>query len=117
MSKTEITYRKTKNGEWVAYGPYSELQNAEGAVIAIRRKDGSTATRVCRKIGKPFRVDGIEMVYAYLEGGEREERKARRSGPRCQECGSTRGVHWTHGLSGIGGYACYTCDDGALSFY
>lgn len=105
---------KTENGEWVAYGPYSELQNAEGAVIAIRRKDGSTATRVCRKIGKPFRVDGIEMVYAYLEGGER---KARRSGPRCQECGSTRGVHWIHDLSGIGGYACYTCDDGALSFY
>ncbi|RTE49337.1 hypothetical protein [Actinobaculum sp. 352] len=114
MSKTQTTYRKTKSGEWVAYGRYSELMHTEGKEISIHKKDGSTTTRVCRKIGKPFRVDdGAEMVYAYLEGGERIPRW---SGPCCDVCGSTRGVHEAFDLSGIGGYACYQCDDGFLSF-
>ena len=39
----------------------------------------------------------------------------KRSGIRCEECGSTKGVHLTRDINGIGCLLCSLCDDGSAS--
>lgn len=64
MTTTQITYRKTKAGEWVAYAPYATVANVE--YVTISKRDGSTKTEEIDRMGKTFVVDGVEMVYCYL---------------------------------------------------
>ncbi|MBW3069275.1 hypothetical protein GZ998_07130 [Actinomyces sp. 594] len=111
-----ITFRKTKAGKWVAYGPYTELKDSEGGEIEVTLKSGKTTTRKCVGLGKPFMAKGCQMVYAYLDDRGNHGGSRSKGGRRCEECGSTRGVHLAYDLSGIPGYACYRCDDGTLSF-
>jgi hypothetical protein len=90
---TKITYRKTKQGEWVAFGPARDI--APGRTIHISKK-GTRAvdTRRVEKVGKTFKVDGVECVYGYL-AADRPARRARRFGapatpaqarPRPRQC-------------------------------
>ena len=114
---TQITYRKTKAGEWVAYGPASQI--AAGSSVTITKRDGSTSTRTVESVGHPFDVAGVQMVYGHLAPEARGTRAATPgygSAHRCAECGSARGVHFARDMSGIGGWACRRCDDGFLSF-
>lgn len=80
----KITYRRTKTGEWVAYGAYAPIaelvaaktaaygQYADGALAAgavsieVTTKAGATKWETIVRLGQPFTVDGVEMVYAYL---------------------------------------------------
>lgn len=76
------------------------------------------------KVSKPFVLDGVE----YVIGTPRKETHRRgsapsrtsatarkRSGIRCEECGSTKGVHLTRDINGIGCLLCSLCDDGSAS--
>lgn len=76
MSTTEPTYRKTKNGTWVAFGPVAAFKETvrtpEGPdtitvdYIGVRKRDGQIERRRVESLGKPFMADGVECCYAYL---------------------------------------------------
>lgn len=130
-----ITYRKTSQGEWVAFGPASEIK--AGSDITVAKKSGERETRHVNAAGKPFLVDGVKMVYGYLADREISEEK-RQAGfaamwsgtasvpaPRkparqqCAECGERAGRHERRDSSGIPGLVCDRCDrepSHALSF-
>ena len=66
---TKITYRKTKSGEWVAYGPSSAFVEPDGtpkATVEVTKKSGETKAEIISKLGKPFVIDGDTYVYGYL---------------------------------------------------
>lgn len=58
-----ITYRKTRQGEWVAFGPADAVK--VGAVT-VTKKDGTTKTERVERVGRPFEANGRQMVYGYL---------------------------------------------------
>lgn len=59
-----ITFRKTKRGEWVAFGPASIVK--AGETVTITKKNGSTTDKYVYSVGKEFTVNGEPMVYGYL---------------------------------------------------
>lgn len=58
-----ITYRKAKSGEWVAFGPADALRVGP---VRVSKKSGETKSETVSRLGKPFSVDGRQMVYGYL---------------------------------------------------
>jgi len=64
-----VTYRKTKTGEWVAYGPATHVR--ELRPVVIRKASGDTDVRIVDRVGRTFEADGVEMVYGYLRAEER----------------------------------------------
>ena len=123
MSAT-ITYRKTRQGEWVAFGPvaamWDTLYNKPRGWIDITKKDGSTDRREVTRLGSAFMADGTECCYAYLGGGYpapgQQHTPAAHRG-MCDECGERRAVTTATDLSGISGRVCGICArSGALSF-
>lgn len=68
---TEIrsSYRKTKNGEWVVFGTYTDLAAAnEGPHrVPVWTKAGVEKSEWISRTGRPFDVDGVQMVYGYIE--------------------------------------------------
>lgn len=109
------TYRKTRQGEWVAYGPADLVK--PGASVVVTKKSGEAKTEHVATVGRSFTVDGVDMVYGYLDTSRRTPAAATtaRASRSCQVCGSSR-AHAATDMSGISGYACYRCDDGHLSF-
>lgn len=96
---TKITYRKTKAGDWVAYGRLSSFDDGNGyslSTVAVSKKDGTTKTEQVHHLGKPFTVGGIEMVYAYLVAAA----APRRSSPSRSSCD---GDCWSFGTK------CWSC--------
>ena len=63
-TSSPITYRKTQDGQWVAFGPASKI--AAGRTIAIAKRDGTTKQEYIERVGKPFAVDGVPCVYGYI---------------------------------------------------
>lgn len=81
-----ITYRKTKSGEWVAYGPLSELLYT--GRVTVQKANGELVQETVVRLGHPFRVDGREMVYAYLAGkAGRPRQSSQRSHVPTYDCG------------------------------
>ena len=63
MTKTQAPqYRKTQQGEWVVFGPTSQVR--VGAVSVAKRDGGTKLVQVAR-VGRPFVVDGVECCYGY----------------------------------------------------
>jgi hypothetical protein len=58
-----ISYRKTKEGLWVAFGPAAEVHIGQ---ITITKKSGETKSEKVEKVGNSFMVNGIPHVYGYL---------------------------------------------------
>jgi hypothetical protein len=58
-----VSYRKTKQGEWVAFGPVNEIA---AGVVTITTRAGKQKTERVVRLGRPFEVDGVEHVYGYL---------------------------------------------------
>jgi hypothetical protein len=85
---TQTTYRKTKTGTWVAYGPAADIR--PGHEVTISKKDGTTKTELVESVGRSFRVDGREMVYGYLTPKSAPVR-ARRIEVDHEDCLSMRG--------------------------
>lgn len=87
-----ITYRKTKRGEWVAYGPSNEMHTGD---IKITKKSGDHITRCIERLGKPFSTPSGDMVYGYLADDRRSRPPRARTtrskdwpGKDCPCCGS-----------------------------
>lgn len=59
-----ITYRKTKTGEWVAFGRATDI--TPGITVNVTKRSGETKAEQIQAIGRPFLVDGHLMVYGYL---------------------------------------------------
>jgi hypothetical protein len=87
-----ITYRKTQQGEWVAYGPAAAMR--KGAVT-VSKRDGSIKTEQVERLGKTFTVGGVPMCYGYLAKtapvrsagrGEGSCRHARYESRSCDDC-------------------------------
>jgi hypothetical protein len=62
-------YRRTKSGEWVVCGPTSLVKR--GAVVTVTKRDGTTKDEKIVRVGKPFRLAGIECCYGYLSAPPR----------------------------------------------
>lgn len=103
---TKISYRKTKAGEWVVYGPAAAVQ--AHSRVTITKRDGSTKTELIARVGRPFQVGGVAMVYGYLA----PKPAARNAGRRgvCDNCGD-RSARLTEcrDSSGVWGDACPMC--------
>lgn len=63
-----ISYRRTKTGEWVAYGPAAEVKPGP---VCITKANGDEKLAIVDRVGRPFTVDGAQMVYGYLVDGAR----------------------------------------------
>jgi len=131
--KITATWRKTKSGEWVAFGNAADLKAAldNDLSVTMVRKDGTEQTRVLAKVGRSFDVDGVEMCYGYLMpemtsaqmafAGYQAPAAAEKNPTKgyCEECGrwDRRRVQ-AYDLSGISGMVCRPCkaDEGHLSF-
>lgn len=92
--RNAFTYRQTRQGEWVGYGPATITDEINpGGIINILKKDGTVKTETVSRYGKPFRANnGKLMVYAYFD---RENRSAWRAPRRrhieaCPVCGEDR---------------------------
>lgn len=84
---TAPSYRKTKSGEWVVFGPAASVRLGQ---VAVSKRDGAAKVETVAKLGKPFRVDGVECVYGYIapKQASRSGGPVRPSGSyECDECG------------------------------
>lgn len=77
-----VTFRKTRTGEWAAFGPRDYLtemvltkadiaregedENFAGPRVTITKKNGETVTKPLRFVTKGFNVDGVEYAYGFL---------------------------------------------------
>ena len=92
---TKATYKKTKAGEWVAYGSLSAIQLGP---LTVTKRDGSTKQENVVRLGKSFVVDGVEVRYGYL--GPAAPVTARTTGTRRpsrspgRAAGDTRWLPW-----------------------
>lgn len=93
-----LSYRKTKNGKWAVMGPANVV--TAGATVTVTKRDGTTKTERIGTVGKPFTVDGQQMVYGYPAAAKTTSRTGRRYA--CDECGDVvtagEGSCWETGL-------------------
>jgi hypothetical protein len=89
-----LTYRKTKNGEWVAYGPRAEFpaEYVTGKIIEVAKKDGTVKREALAGIGKTFMVGGTEMAYGYLDKDLTPAQPASRAAGRLSAWGRASGL-------------------------
>lgn len=104
MTTATITYRKTKTGEWVAYGPATAI--CADAEITVTKRDGTTKRELIHSTGKPFVVNGVKMVYGYIA---EQARAPKQRGGLCDECGAGAARHHRTDSSGIPGKVCDPC--------
>ncbi|GAB3251402.1 hypothetical protein [Kineosporia babensis] len=64
MNKIDNTYRTTKNGAKVVYGPASQV--IAGRTVAVVKANKSVEHVAIASIGKPFAVGSVQYVYGYL---------------------------------------------------
>lgn len=61
----DITYRVTRQGKLVAYGPASEI--IKGRQVTVKLPGSPLSERRwIESAGQPFAADGTEMAYGYL---------------------------------------------------
>lgn len=132
-SAATITYRKTRDGEWVAYGPAAAIRT--NTYVEVTQKSGQTKREYIERIGRPFTAGGQQMRYGYIgEDPEAAFAEAEQllaqplptttpsratSRATCDNCGKpARRLYWANDLSGLRGRVCGTCygDRGSLSF-
>jgi hypothetical protein len=89
-----ITYRKTKDGKWVACGPVAEVKIGE---VTVTKASGERKTEQVVSLGHPFQTDNGTLVYGYLAARAPSLAPQTTSAPRsvsartrryiCEECG------------------------------
>lgn len=83
-----ISYRKTKDGKWVAFGPVAEVRVG---TVTVTKASGERKTEQVVSLGKPFEANGTQCVYGYLatSAPAPARRPSVQSGRRyeCPECG------------------------------
>jgi hypothetical protein len=115
---TAATWRKTKQGTWVVYATWADLDKAkfETGSISVTAKSGTTRDVAIEDIGNPFTVDGVQMAYGYPKA---EPRQSHGTSNLCDNCGQRPGRYQRVDSSGIGGMVCGQCnreDQYSLSF-
>lgn len=109
-----VKFRQTRTGEWVAFGPSTEVHIG---TVCVAKKDGSVKSVNVGRIGRPFQADGRECVYGYIIAGATVTHINTRRAEMCEECGERRATRTTTDLSGLSGRVCGMCySSGALSF-
>jgi len=58
-----LTYRKTKDGQWVAFGPATEVTIGQ---VQVTTKAGKAKVELVTRLGRVFDVGGVPHVYGYL---------------------------------------------------
>lgn len=112
---TGISYRKTRDGEWVAYGPAAAIKPM--TVVTVTKRDGSVKTEEIVEVGRPFTVDGQRMRYGYLRQEPRSRSHPSHSGSMCDECQERPAKYAATDMSGLSGRVCGRCyGAGDLSF-
>lgn len=101
MTSTTCSFRKTKTGEWVVFGP---ARLVKPGTVTVSLANGGSKTVTVASVGKTFRADGLEACYGYTTGTSTTVAKpaaakspfATKSTGRyvCEECGEwvTAGV-------------------------
>lgn len=101
------TYRKTKAGEWVVFGPAAAL--TPGTIAIVTKRDGSKKPELIERVGRSFDVDGVEMAYGYIDRTFSTPSHSHSSGHLCDECHSAPGTRWATDSSGFRGKVCASC--------
>ena len=102
-----VTFRKTREGKWVAFGPVDEVQPGP---VNITKRDGAQTTRTVTSVGRPFDARGVLHVYGYLAEGEGRYSYNGRNG-RCRECGGPiRNAAHCQAHSGWCGECAFDCE-------
>lgn len=81
MTTTTTSYRKTKAGAWVVFGPASLVNVGQ---VLVTKRDGTTRTETVESVGKTFKCDGIDARYGYIADVRASNR--RRRIPACERC-------------------------------
>ena len=84
-----VTYRRTRHGEWVVYGPADIIRPLRDVEVTTR--DGRTRIEPIASVGKAFKVDGVLMRYGYIDQEARRELREQR---RRQRTTNRRGPWW-----------------------
>lgn len=106
------TWRKNREGNWVVFGPASEV--VSDAWVTVTKANGSSSRTLIATTSRPFDVNGVPHVYgtpAPRESGAGTSSQPRQSsGQCCAECGSHRGPFKVlPDSSGIMGPCCPRC--------
>lgn len=95
-----FTYRQTKTGEWVAFGPASIIDEVNpGSDLNVQKRDGTIKTETVARYGRVFNVGGREMVYAYLARSSTHRSFARATAHHrgeCPRCGEDNAPNASH---------------------
>lgn len=104
-------YRRTKTGDWVVCGPASIVR--PDCTVTVHKRDGSTKMEEIDRVGKTFRVDGIDLRYGYPPPGPRNYTPRRGGGgrripayDRCIGCGGNGSVEQELGECAACGRDC-----------
>ena len=65
MTSTTCSFRKTKTGEWVVFGP---ARLVKPGTVTVSLANGGTKTVTVASVGKTFTADGITACYGYTTG-------------------------------------------------
>jgi hypothetical protein len=101
-----MSWKKTRDGEWVVCGAASELRQAAKTYTAlpVTSRSGQTKWVQIARVGRAF-GDGLAYGYLATSAG----RSASRSSEQCDECGRTGARHERTDSSGIAGLVCDRC--------
>ena len=83
MSAT-LTYRKTRQSEWVAFGPADAI--LKGRTVTVTKRDGTCKTEYIERAGRPFQAGGTECCYGYLRKTAPAPRAASSRWASCKTC-------------------------------
>jgi hypothetical protein len=98
MTASTCSYRKTRAGKWVVFGPTSLVR--PGSVI-VSKRDGSTKEEIVERVGKSFDVDGIEACYGYIAPRRRASGGSADYGAGCPMHGT---VEWDGAMCDLCGW-------------
>lgn len=107
------SWRKNREGAWRVFGPAAEV--AEGSLVTVKKRDGTSSRVRIGSVSRSFDVDGVPHVYGAPEGGSSSTSRSAGASSRlaagpCAECGSPRGPFTPcTDSSGISGYCCPRC--------
>jgi hypothetical protein len=88
LQRPAATWRQTKTGEWVVFGPTSLVRPG---LVTVAKKSGETKTVSVERIGRSFDAAGIDCCYGYVTARSGRSIPARDS-------------------SGISGHVCRGCN-------
>lgn len=91
IERTFPKFRKTKAGDWVVFGPADVVKPG---FVTVSKKSGHLSTEKVTGTGKPFAVDGIQMVYGYLKPQEESALQKSETAPAPAKTATAQGIEF-----------------------